>query len=567
MSTYWPGLMGWSLLGAGLMGAGGEEEEGPPSALGHEQGWIYAAPPTSVLLADEINQFLQLHGVIVVAQGTPVVTVSGGMTTWQTLGIVDQPFVAPPNIGWLRIPLTSTNLSPTDEPGWENAAPVTVSLFTNDGGVPGTLVASTTVPAEQIEGVQGAAWPEPDDLLFGPAVIDPQSSLPQLPGTGWAINTSLSAGQWGVLFATQEADDTQMWVVPYDGQDLGGWIDGSALPVSGLSQAVYAPNAQAVVVLSAGVLYAATFAQTGVVGSWQQLPIITGLGDGLIGILSYQGSDYLIVVSTAGTAYYAPLSTSASITSWTEGPSFPVEYSAGGGYQVGDDLVFIVQSSGVATLVSLEIPGGGWSVSGTLTASSTDILGVIGQAVITTNGTAIDATTLTELGTAPWSLPVPLAADGDAVSLLAFESGTGYVAFWLPVTEGVAGYQQPVYVPSWVNVPFPESLSEDDTYHLVLSAANALTVGVAVPVADPSDDELVGLLYNGTEWVDLGGVVPIIAFYTAAGAPLALIAVGKTTILWFDTPSGALTTTVELVGDTSQSRVVSYADDVLTSVA
>ena len=78
--------------------------------------------------------------------------------------------------------------------------------------------------------------------------------------------------------------------------------------------------------------------------------------------------------------------------------------------------------------MSLEIPGGGWSVSGTLTASSTDILGVIGQAVITTNGTAIDATTLTELGTAPWSLPVPLAADGDAVSLLAFEPEDAKVA-------------------------------------------------------------------------------------------------------------------------------------------
>jgi hypothetical protein len=538
----------------------------PLATLSHEPGWIYATP-SGPLQANELTQFLTMHGITVVGQGAIVASVTGGLTTWQELGEVDQPFVAPANVGWFRIPLSSTDLSPIAGAGWSNPAPITVSLYTDSSGVPGTLVATTTIPANQIAAVQGSNWPEPNDLLFGPAVADSQASLPQLPGSGWFGITPLVAGAWGVLFATQPRNNTQMWVVPYDGSDLGGWIDGSTLPISGISQAVYAPNSQVVAVVGSDQnIYAATFSQTGVVGSWQQLPIIAGFGSGLIGILTYGGQDYLVAVASSGLTYYAALSASGSVTSWTSGPTFPVGYTSGVAYQVGSDLVFIVQSGGLSTLVSVTVPGEGWTVSGTLSASSSAVLGVIGPAVITTNGTAIDATTLTELGTAPWSLPIPLGVSGANVTLLAFESGTGYAAFWIPTTVGDTGYQQPAYVPFWVNVPLPEALTASATYHLVMSATEALTVGTAVPVVTPTSGPS-GLFWNGSAWVALGGAVPILAFYGVGQPPLALIGMGKTTILWFDTPSGALTTATELVGGTSESRVVSYDDGVLTGVA
>ena len=204
-------------------------------------------------------------------------------------------------------------------------------------------------------------------------------------------------------------------------------------------------------------------------------------------------------------------------------------------------------------------------MSGTLTASSTAVMGIIGSSVITTNGTTINATTLTELGTAPWSLTVPLSVSGVDLTLLAFATGTGYVAFWIPTTVGSSGYQQAAYVPSWASVPLPEALTAGNTYHLVFSATNSLTVGVAVPVVTPSSGPT-GLIYNGSAWVALGGAVPFVAFYAVSGPPVALVGTGKTTILWFDTPSGALTTVVELVGNTSNSRVVSYDGGVLSDV-
>jgi len=539
----------------------------PIPALGHEAGWIYATP-TGTLLADEVTQFLKLHGVTVVGQGAPVVTISGGLTTWQELGEVDQPFVAPANVGWFRIPLSSTELSPTTENGWPNAANVTVSVYTDSSGIPGTLVATTVIPADQIEAVQAVGWPEPQDLLFGPAIADTQASLPQLVGTGWAGFQTLTAGTWGVLFATQSPNPTQMWVVPYDGTDLGGWIDATTLPVSGLSQAVYAPNSAVVVVESGGTLYSATFSQDGTVGSWQALTLTpTSIGAGVIGVLTFQGQDYLIVVTSSGVQYYAALSAAGGVSSWTLGPSFPVGFITGASFQVGSETIFVTQNGGLSTLVTLNAPGADWTVSGTLQPTATSVLGAAGQAIITTNGTVIDATTLSIYGVPPpWSLPVPLGVNGSEVEMMAFATGVGYVVFWIPTTVGPSGYQQPAYVPSWVNVPLPETLTPGNTYHLVLSASNSISVGVAVPVCVASGSAIEGLIYNGSSWVSLGGVIPIVAFYGVGAPPLALIATGKTTIMWFDAPSGVLVTTTELVGNTSQSRVMTYAEKVLESV-
>lgn len=552
--------LGQNYLGSAYLGQGFAGATLP--VLIDEGLWIYSTP-TGTLQSASVTQFLELHGVQVIGQGSPVVTISGGLTTWQTLGEVDQPFVAPANVGWLRIPLTSTELAPTTESGWENASPITVEVYTDSGGVPGTLVASTVIPAEQIESVQLATWPEPDDLLFGVAVADTQASLPQLPGTGWTGITTLVAGAWGALFATQGSNATQMWISQFDGQDLGGWIAGSTLPVNGVSQVVYAPTAQVIVILSGGLLWAASFSQTGVVGSWQQLPAV---GDAvLIGVLTYESVDYLIAIASNGLTSYASLSTSANIGAWASRPSFPVGFTSGESYQVGTDLVVVVQSSGTLTLVSLSAPDGGWVLSGTLPPSSSDVLGIIGESIVTTDGTTIFATALTETGTSPWSLPVPLSASGSNVTLLAFDIGAQFVVFWVSTTSGVVGFQQQAYIPSWASVPLPLSLTIGNTYHLVLSASNSLTVGVAVPVANPSGSEIAGLIYvNG--WVALGGVVPFLALY-GENVPVALIASGKTTVVWFDSPSGVLTSVVELVDGTSNSRALTYTENVLSEVA
>ena len=207
-------------------------------------------------------------------------------------------------------------------------------------------------------------------------------------------------------------------------------------------------------------------------------------------------------------------------------------------------------------------------VTGTLAVTSTTVLGVIGTSLVTTNGTVIDVTSLTALGIAPWSLPVPLTAAGSSVSLFAFSTGTEYVLFWVPTTSGASGWRQPAYTPSWVSVPLSNSLTIGATYHLVLSATNDLTTGVAVPVVTPSSGSA-GQIFNGATWEPLNGAVPFLAFYDAneGGMPFAFVASGKTTLMWFDTPSGALTTTVEIVDGTSISRLLTYSDGVLSEVA
>lgn len=536
----------------------------PSPGVGHEREWIYATP-TGTLLADEVTQFLTLHGVQVIAQGSVVVSVSGSLSTWQTLGEVDQPFTAPATVGWVRVPLSSTELAPTTEDGWQSPAPVTVSIYEDASGVPGTLVTTTTIPAEQIEAIQASGWPEPMDVLFGDSVADTQASLPQLVGTGWSGFQTLTAGAWGVLFATQSTNPTQMWIVPFDGADLGGWVDATTLPVSGIAQAVYAPTATVVVVESGGTLYSATFSQDGTVGSWQAitLPPVTITG-GVIGILTFQGQDFLVVVTSTGTQYYAALSAAGDVSTWVLGPSFPVGFISGTSLQVGGETIFVTQNGGLSTVVTLSAPGAPWSVSGTLPISATSILGSIGPAIVSTNGAAIDATTLSVYGAAPsWSLPVPLSVTGSKVALLVFPTGVGYAAFWIPTIEGQSGFQQTVYQPFWVSVPLPASLTAGSTYHLVLSASESLTEGVAVPVVTSSADA--GLTWNGSAWVALGGSVPLLIFYGTQSPPLALVGKGKTTVMWFETPSGTLVSVVELVGNTSQSRVMTYAENVLES--
>lgn len=589
MTAYGWGAAAWGSV-AWAQAAPLVAPEGPiPST------WIYATP-TETLRSAAVNQFLEIHGVTVVGQGSPVVTISGGLTTWQTLGVgnsgVAQSFVAPANIGWIRLPLTSTDLAPTTEAGWATAAPITVGIYTDNAGVPGTLVASTTVPAEQIEAAQQTTWPEPADLLFGVAASDAQASLPQLPGAGWAGMTSLVAGAWAVLFATQSTNPTQMWVAPFDGSDLGGWITGSALPVSGIDQVVYAPTAQVIVALSGGSLWAATFSQNGGAGSWQALPVLAGLGSGLIGVLTYEGADYLVAVAANGATSYASLSLSASIGAWTAGPVFPVSFSSGGGYQVGAGLVMITHAGSIATLVTLSAPGGGWVVSGSIAATASSVLGVVGNTVVTTNGSTIDATALSATGLSPWSLPVPLSAAGSSVVMFSFSLGSQYAVFWVPTSLGVTGWSQVAYTSAWASVPLPTPLTAGATYHLVLAGANNPTVGVALPLVVSSESK--AQIYIGGQWKTIGvlmtrygwgakawgnmawaqnmlqstqssGSIPFLALY-GSGAPLALIATGKTTVLWFDPPSGVLASVVELVDSTSVSRAVTYAGGVVSEV-
>lgn len=557
-------MLGANYLGSTYLGQGWSGVVSP-SSVSPVAPWIYATP-TTTLQSDEVTQFLTLHEMSVVAQGSPVVTVTGSLNTWQNLGEVDQPFVAPANVGWVRIPVSSTNLAPTTEPGWSNAAPITVQLCEDSGGVPGIVVATTTIPVEQIEAVQDATWPEPANLLFGPAVANTQASLPQLPGVGWTGITSLVAGAWAVAFATQTPNDTQMWVSMFDGSELTGWSSGSSLPVSGFNQIVYAPTAQVLVVLSGTLAWATTFTQDGNVGSWQSfaLPPAANSTGSVLGVLTYEGSDYLVVVTVSGATYYALLTSSANVGTWSVGAPFPIVINGGTSYQVGTDLVVIINRDTYETLVSLSSPGGAWNVIGRLVTSSNAVFGIVGTTLITANGDTISGTALTELGIAPWSLLVPFT--GSDVTLLTFDTGTEYVCFWIPTAAGTNGWKQIAYLPSWVSVPLPISLTADATYHLVLSSTNDLTTGVAVPVATAWQGTD-GFIFVSGSWQPLGGVVPLFVFYGTDDIPLALVNQGKTTVVWVDTPTGAITTTVEIMGSASTSRAMTYMNNVLIEAA
>lgn len=545
-------MLGANYLGSTYLGQGWSGVVSLP-ASSPVASWVYATP-TTTLQSDEVTQFLTLHGVDVICQGDIVASVLDNLVTWETLGDVAQSFVAPAAISWLRIPITSDNLLPTTEPGWPDVSSMTVALYSDVGGVPGALLSSALVPVAQLEAVQTSTWPEPQDALFGVPVIDSQASLPQLLGTGWTGITTLIAGSWGILLATNGGNPTQLWVVPYNGSDLGAWIIGTTLPINDVTNITYAPTVQVLAACHGDVVWTTTFSQFGVVGSWQQQPILPDSIQ-LLGTLTVDSIDYLVAVTTNGQSWFGQLSPSGSVGSWVLGEPYPVPFTSGNSYSTATGLLFVTEEFGSLTLVTVASPQGGWVISGTIAA--TNVVGLIGNSVITLTNGQLSATALSASGVAPWSLPIALGVSD--VALLPFSLGEMYQAFWIP-TSGGSGYNQAVYTTTWVTVPLSQTLTAGSTYHLVISATNTLTSGVAVPVTNGAGGQVFDV-----DWQPLNGAIPFLAF-AGAGLPLAFIGSGKTTIVWFDTPSGEVTTLVEIMGTNCSCRTVSYSNGVLSEV-
>jgi len=477
---------------------------------------------------------------------TTIVAISSGvvtMSTYASATLTQNDFVAV-----------------ADAIGYDHAVNISVGIYKDNAGKPGTLVAQYLVPSSIIESTGNADWPEPQDVLGGKYVVDRLASFPQYQSTPSGINL-FQAGQYAVYIqGTSSTSGAPIWTSYYDGSDLTGWISNGNLPPNtndGYSTVVYCPNAQ---VLIASVQnnnpWAAIFnQQTGVVGAWQQLNPTGGsslIYNSILGVLSNNGIDYLFVIggndssspynNGINTTYYTSINNDATDNGWSLGPQFPVDTWASFGtsslnyyqspYFNMEDGSLVVQNGNVYVNV-FTIPGtstrsGMWKLSNP--TGSWQYIGEFPQTVY--QGMYAAGSLLTDLGS---YTSYPLVAYTSSQTGIAnwgmqslggnvsqgrcvFENSDGsYTAFWSQQYGGTS-YKQEIFPCNWVSVPIGlNNLTSGSTYHLVLSGSTPnnfsnANIPMMNPVAGYSQTSAQISSNGGTTWTSLNASVPCLLY-------------------------------------------------------
>lgn len=214
--------------------------------------------PRSGLLGDTgatnaaaaINQLLGTHAISVLYQGSAVVSPNGsGGSAWRYhLDTYDlaQPFtVSGTTIGRVVVPLLAVG----------NGADLIVSLYTNNSGVPGTLVNSVRIPASwisQLSVVSGAAGPssQPPVIQYtnsplalaqfnsfhmGPTTLTNWSYPTVFPGFSIVDGAQNYYGNYFVVVGAQNGSTyvNNVYTIAYDMQgNLASAIPQPAFPVA-----------------------------------------------------------------------------------------------------------------------------------------------------------------------------------------------------------------------------------------------------------------------------------------------------------------------------------------------
>ena len=261
---------------------------------------------------------------------TTIVDISNGVVTMSTYASAD---------------ITGNSvLAVADATAYDHAVNVTLGVYKDNAGVPGTLISQQIISSQVIEAVNNSVWPEPQDVLSGVLTSQPLASFPlqSFPSTYNGF-TSFSAGKYMLLIigpATGSLAPGATLSAPifsnyYDGKDIQGWKNTGQTPqIHYYSIYSYCPTAQVIVaqVDNSNTYFAATFSQDGVLGAWQALtpPVIsTAISFSSMGVLTNNGVDYLFVIGGTDSnnayafVYYTAINSNATAAGWSTGNPFP----------------------------------------------------------------------------------------------------------------------------------------------------------------------------------------------------------------------------------------------------
>jgi hypothetical protein len=461
----------------------------------------------------QVAQFLAAHGITPLCQGDQIVTPGGAAdwngVDWVILGVsdVDQPFAMPAGktvIGRVTLPLSPAG----------NGADVTVSLCADSGGSPGTVIASTRVPASWI-----AQLAAPSGLGTGGPLATAQSNTMMFGAgatTAWAqpavsLNGSgnyaapVTSGNYTILLggydATASAAVATVATIAY----LGGGAVSGPVPQPSLPQAAYLGMAAATadtVIFAGGAAGASRFANvwtaswdpsTGTVGAWTaqtSLPaaVVSG-GMATSGTEVYvAGGNTADTDATSVAAVWYASAVNGQIQSWTAGPALPQAVSGpyvavvngwlivAGGQNASGTALTAVWYSPIQPDGSL----GGWQPGPALPTPAYALspgwnLAVTGDAMVivsgpTTSGASAytQALTVTADGPAPaWQSMLVYNATGDFQT--AFYPGSP-AGSWEVFNLHLTSYDTIPLVPlPLISVPLPATgLTAGGTYHILL---------------------------------------------------------------------------------------------------
>ena len=552
--------------------------------------WTPGAPGGTVS-TDEFNQFLVAHADSPVYQGQMMnlITERSGLSTlggWLPLTGKNGAAVAPvftatsPGFDHIRIPISLTGYTSPNEgvvffqnegffpQDFEQAPDVTFSILTysTSGPSSGTLVASVTISAQEINAICGGSWPEGQPALMEEPVQNAQASGLQ-PFQFYGFQ-AIEAGNWCVVYNgynSSAATVPNVYVASVSGSTIGPWVTGTSMPFTPYAIAgatmLYAPNAGQLVLVGGetasntytNAVYTASFDQTGTMGSWQQQgnsPLPTsGVCNGAA-VVSLNGQDYICVFLMTGTGqsvittgmYWATIDSSGAVGTWNIAPNMqlPTNSATASPIRLAQQCLAIGPTCYVAYCADM-------------VGATTP---VIAQFTMTANGptpwqlTYMDSSLATyfpssvllpgcmyqspggftvswepsgsnprpiHIGLSSQGLPTPWYAWGldyqfgltyyvqCAATTVSFPNADGsYFAFALATTSFIGnGASWYVDPMTWVTVPFPGlSLTPTNKYFLVISVPGSTNVGMGINIAYNSQ---MNTDTNGLVWLDLNG--------------------------------------------------------------
>ncbi len=487
------------------------------------------ADPAAVNGPSQAAQFLASHGITPVYAGNQIVTSLGNAdfqgVDWVNLGVsdVDQPFIMPAGetaVGRVTLPLSPAG----------NGADVTVSLCADSGGNPGTVLASTRVPAPWL-----AQLCAPSGLAAGGPLATAQSGTMAFGAgvnTAWAqpavsLNgagnyaTPVSSGNYTILLggwdATAGAAIATVATVAY----LGSGTVSAPVPQPSLPQAAYWAMACATadtVILAGGTNGIAHYAtawtaswdpSTGTVGAWTAqapLPAVTVTGAmAAWGSTVYAAGGNAAAPATSTAAVWYASAVNGQVQSWTAGPSLPAPVSSpylavvngwlvcAGGVNAADTALTAVWYSAIQADGSpgpwqagppLPAPAYAFSPGWNLAVTDTAVAIIAG---ITTGG---GAGVLSQVLTVTADGPAPAWQATNAYSGGAFQSAyyPGDSGGWEIFDLHLASYDTvPLSPLPLISVPVPVTgLTPGATYHILVHQDGGDLNDYAQIALDPS---------------------------------------------------------------------------------
>jgi hypothetical protein len=502
------------------------------------------------ITADEINQFNALHQAGIVYKDTSNYSdIFGNLITYTQVGnkFIDQLVtVQSTSLDWIRLPITNQNLASPDNSSvyYQNAINIKVSIYANNNGqISGSPLKSTFVPSQIIETINNPSWPEPQDILFGTAVVDAQATLPSAPQSSTYSTTALSAGNWAIAYSmnTNSPGNGYVFYSQYNGSDLGGWIAGNNTPNSSLKanpSMVYCPTAQVLVFISGNQIWTATFTQNGVMGQWQAVSspsfAIANIVGSWTGVYTYGGVDYYYVVGgynsstsvNGNNVYYTNINSDGSIGAWQTGSPFPITVGTSTQTQpsygqVGNNFYFFAAGNNQINCL-LTFPSDVWKPLELINGGGQ---GIVLDSTISPGYTVASSPN----GTANWFKTQVFPSYNPNQSFFNNRDGSSTLFWWNNTFENIGnfpGYKQIAYPCTWVNVPINLSgLTSGTNYHVVIAGAygNNL-IGSQIPLVSGSNAFKNAQSSSSgavNTWSSLPGCIPLMVFSDATGSPLA----------------------------------------------